>query len=169
MKTMKNYAGALLAGSLMVACAGHDDGENSSALDLSAKSKSSCAPMTTLECAHGFEVTEDGCAQSRVAGAAPLGRCVEKQTYSCAPMTTLECAHGFEATEDGCPASHARCVPPKTCSPGALGSLQPGSTGGPDRQSIVSCTAGYTLCKIDPNGSDGDVCSDPNDCYACTK
>ena len=58
-----------------------------------------------------------------------------------------------------------------TCDPGALASdrLQPDASGGPDAKSNVTCDSGYTLCRVDPNGPDNDVCSDPTDCYACSK
>jgi hypothetical protein len=58
-----------------------------------------------------------------------------------------------------------------TCAAGGLGSshLQPGTAGGPDAKSVVKCEAGYALCRIDPHGSDNDVCGDALNCYACTK
>jgi hypothetical protein len=60
---------------------------------------------------------------------------------------------------------------PKMCRDGALadGHLQPGRKGGPDSKSVVSCDAGYTLCRIDPNGPDNDVCGDADDCFACSR
>jgi hypothetical protein len=59
----------------------------------------------------------------------------------------------------------------KTCDDGALASsrLQAGAQGGPDAKASVKCDAGYSLCRIDPKGKDNDVCTDPNDCYACSK
>jgi hypothetical protein len=65
----------------------------------------------------------------------------------------------------------SRSTPPKVpmCKRGALGSLQPGPKGGPDARSRVSCEAGFALCRVDPDGSDNDVCGDPTDCFACTR
>jgi hypothetical protein len=59
----------------------------------------------------------------------------------------------------------------KTCSDVALasGHLQPGASGGPDARGAISCESGYTLCRIDPQGKDNDVCSDADDCYACSR
>jgi hypothetical protein len=60
---------------------------------------------------------------------------------------------------------------PKMCGTGALadGHLQPGKAGGPDSRDVVKCEAGYTLCQIDPDGSDNDVCGDADDCFACSR
>jgi hypothetical protein len=65
----------------------------------------------------------------------------------------------------------ANDAPVKTCRDGALASshLQPGKKGGPDAKSVVACEPGFTLCRIDPNGPDNDVCGDPDDCFACSK
>jgi hypothetical protein len=60
---------------------------------------------------------------------------------------------------------------PKTCPDSALadGHLQPGTKGGPDSKGVVTCEQGYTMCRIDPNGPDNDVCGDPDDCFACSR
>jgi hypothetical protein len=57
------------------------------------------------------------------------------------------------------------------CRAGALasGHLQPGKKGGPDSRDVVVCDAGYSLCRIDPKGSDNDVCGDADDCFACSR
>jgi hypothetical protein len=59
----------------------------------------------------------------------------------------------------------------KMCGQSALGSghLQPGAEGGPDSKSVVKCKPGFTLCRIDPNGPDNDVCGDADDCFACSR
>ena len=58
-----------------------------------------------------------------------------------------------------------------TCADDALssGKLQPGARGGPDARSAVSCASGYALCRVDPKGPNNDVCSDAEDCYACSR
>jgi hypothetical protein len=68
----------LAAGMMLWACAGGASTDNSPASgdEQDLKSGSSCAPIVTLTCQPGFESTEQGCAQSHVAGAQPLGRCV---------------------------------------------------------------------------------------------
>jgi hypothetical protein len=68
-------------------------------------------------------------------------------------------------------ASGSGASAPKMCRDGALadGHLQPGKKGGPDSKSVVSCESGYTLCRIDPNGPDNDVCGDADDCFACSR
>jgi hypothetical protein len=51
--------------------------------------------------------------------------------------------------------------------PEGLGNLQPGKKGGPDAKKLVSCEEGFSLCRVDPKGSDNDVCGDADDCFAC--
>ena len=57
------------------------------------------------------------------------------------------------------------------CDNGALSSeqLQPGVEGGPGAKKSTKCVAGYSLCRVDPKGPDNDVCSEPTDCFACSK
>ncbi len=83
-------------------------------------------------------------------------------------IDVIACVKGSHWDSTAC-----TCVPDEVpfCAPGALGSgsLQPGAAGGPDARANVACAAGYSLCQIDPNGSDNDVCGDAFDCFACTK
>jgi hypothetical protein len=83
--------------------------------------KGGCAPVTTLTCAPGYQVTEDGCASSRVAGATPYGRCVKTPDPGvCAPVDTLHCASGDVVSEDGCAQSRvAGATPYGKCVKGA--------------------------------------------------
>jgi hypothetical protein len=78
MKTFLSLIGlSVLFGVTTMACAGGGGGDAPSSGDeQDLKAASSCAPIVTLTCAQGFESTEQGCAQSHVAGAKPLGRCV---------------------------------------------------------------------------------------------
>jgi hypothetical protein len=61
-----------------MACAGGStsSGSDPASGDEQDVKSTTCGPATTLTCAQGFEITTVGCAQSHVAGAAPLGRCV---------------------------------------------------------------------------------------------
>ena len=63
-----------------IACSGADaspanDGSATPADEADIKS-GTCGPATTLTCKSGYEITTEGCASSRVAGAPPQGRCV---------------------------------------------------------------------------------------------
>jgi hypothetical protein len=71
---------ALGLGIAAVACAGGSSssggGSDPASGDEQDVKSTTCGPALTLTCAPGFEITQVGCAQSHVAGAAPLGRCV---------------------------------------------------------------------------------------------
>jgi hypothetical protein len=76
---MKAIVGSvvLVLGLTALACAGgHSDPSAGEAGDEQDVKSTSCAPITTLTCQPGFESTTQGCAQSHVAGAVPLGHCV---------------------------------------------------------------------------------------------
>ena len=80
-----------------------------------------CVDALTLTCEKGYEVSEDGCAQSRVAGAHPQGHCVLRcgrrglrgndagsDESGCVDILTLTCESRVYRScirEDGCVAS----------------------------------------------------------------
>jgi hypothetical protein len=73
-----------------------------------------CGPATTLTCKSGYEITTEGCASSRVAGAPVQGRCVKiADPNVCGPATTLTCKAGFEITTEGCASSRVAGAPPQ--------------------------------------------------------
>ena len=76
---MKRMMGLLAFGLSVaaVACAGgSSNGADPASGDEQDVKSTTCGPALTLTCAPGFQITTVGCAQSHVAGAAPLGRCV---------------------------------------------------------------------------------------------
>jgi hypothetical protein len=87
-------------------------------------------------------------------------------------LAAIACGHATDDDTGGASAdiSAAAAASAPLCGDGALatGRLQAGPKGGPDGHTHVSCTAGFSLCKIDPKGPDNDVCGDPNDCFACS-
>ncbi len=101
-----------------IACSGADaspanDGSATPADEADIKS-GTCGPATTLTCKSGYEITTEGCASSRVAGAPPQGRCVKiPDPNVCGPATTLTCAPGYEITTVGCASSRVAGAPPQ--------------------------------------------------------
>jgi hypothetical protein len=75
MKTTLSFLAVGLGIALTAACAGKSSEDPAPGDEQDIKG-ATCGPLLTITCAQGFEPTEDGCAQSHVAGAQPQGRCV---------------------------------------------------------------------------------------------
>jgi hypothetical protein len=60
----------------IAACAGKSTSDDAAGADEQDIKAALCGPLLTITCAPGFEPSEQGCAQSHVAGAQPQGRCV---------------------------------------------------------------------------------------------
>lgn len=78
-KLLGSLAAAAALSLTAVACGGADasaPNDNAAPSDENDIKSGTCGPATTLTCAPGYEITTQGCASSRVAGAPPQGRCV---------------------------------------------------------------------------------------------